>query len=145
MEHRMAMAHLVGLGVVAMAAAATPMAVAEASGVALGPQPVHVALPLPADRTARVAGRHLKLELTALSARAQPGVLYRVTLEGSGQPLGYLNFLNVVTGGPASFSFDLDPSVVARAGPSLAVVIAPQGAPDPAAHPVVGKIAVTAY
>lgn len=129
------------------AAPAAPTALARGGPVMLGAAPVRLELPVsPALRDKAASGGRLRLALGQLSAAAQPGVLYRVSLEGDpGPTLGHINFYNVVTGGPAEFSFDATQAVAraAKAG-RVVVVISPEGPPDPNARAGIGRIEIFA-
>lgn len=129
------------------AAPSASTALAHGGPVALGADPVRLELPIsPALRDKAVSGGRLRLELGQLSAAAQPGVLYRVSLEGDpGPALGHINFYNVVTGGPSEFSFDATEALsrAAKAG-RVVVVISPEGPPNPDAGAGVGRIEIFA-
>lgn len=109
--------------------------------VALGAAPARLSVEVPA----RKAGESATLTLTDLKAEAQPGVLYRVQVGGTDGPVvGHVNFFNVVTGGPASFSFEAGPALDRLApGRAVEVVLTPEGPPDPNAKAVVGSVSLT--
>ncbi|EJL30371.1 hypothetical protein PMI01_03148 [Caulobacter sp. AP07] len=137
------------IGVTACAAApAAPTALARGGPVALGAAPVRLELPLsPALRDKAASGSRLRLALGQFTAAAQPGVLYRVSLEGDpGPALGYVNFYNVVTGGPTEFSFEAtEPLARAAKAGRVVVVITPVGTPNPDAGAGIGRIEVFAH
>jgi hypothetical protein len=133
--------------VLVMAVAPASVVLAQGGPLALGAQPASITLPLPADALARINGRRIKLTLGALSAQASPAVLYRVSVESPAHSLGYINFYNVVTGGPASFSFDVDPSLIRESvvKGQVTVILTPQGAVQNDAHATVGKVSFLTY
>ncbi|KRA59393.1 hypothetical protein ASD79_11965 [Caulobacter sp. Root655] len=136
------------IGVTACAAApAAPTALARGGPVALGAGPVRLELPVsPALRDKAASGSRLRLVLDQLTAAAQPGVLYRIGLEDDpGPALGHINFYNVVTGGPAEFSFEAtEPLARAAKAGRVVVVISPVGTPNPDARAGIGRIEVFA-
>ncbi len=129
------------LAVLAASGCAGEGGASEPGRAALGAAPTSLSVQVPA----RKAGEPAMLVLSDLSTNAQPGVLYRVQLGGkSGPTVGYVNFFNVATGGPASFSFEAGAALDRLpAGRPVEVVITPEGAPDPAARPVVGKVSLS--
>ena len=109
-------------------ASAVPSMQVLASGgpLDLGKGPASLTL---APASGAAAGA-LRLVLSDLQAKAPPGVLYRVEAASEGQTavLGYLNFFNAASGGPATFSFAL-PRTFAGGRP-VRVTVSPQGEPQ---------------
>ena len=129
-----------------MAAAAAPVRLAEAGPLELGAAPTRIALAAPAGVFAAAAGRRARLVLSGLSAQAQPGVVYRVSLNDPASSVGYINFYNVVTGGPSSFSFDAEKALIYAAEHGrITVILSPMGSAKPDARATIGKIAFLAY
>jgi hypothetical protein len=119
-------------------ASAVPPRLVLASGgpLDLGKGPASVTL-APASGA---AGGALRVVLSDLQAKAPPGVLYRVEAASDGQSavLGYLNFFNAASGGPATFSFALPHSFVG--GRPVRVTVSPQGEPQADAAARVGHL-----
>ncbi len=133
----------------ALSAVGCPLSVDrfETGPVRLGVSPERIALiPPPGLRAAAAKGASLVLVFDRLSADRQPGVLYRVELEGAAQPLGHLNLYNVVTGGPAEFRFPIPPNAF-PGGPlppgPLIVIVTPESTPDPDAHVLLGRVTLS--
>ncbi|MDQ0466967.1 hypothetical protein QO010_004764 [Caulobacter ginsengisoli] len=135
----------------ALSAAGDPSAAesAESGPVRLGAEPARIALtPPPGLRAAAARGASLILVLDRLSADRQPGVLYRVEIEGAAQPLGHLNLYNAVTGGPAEFRFPLPANsfpggALPPPGKPLIVIVTPESAPDPDARVLLGRVTLS--
>lgn len=125
-------------GAACSGAAPDPPAQASAGPIALGAGRARIVLTVPAG----LAGRPAALTLDRLSADRQPGVLYRVELEG-GPVLGHFNLYNAVTGGPAVFRFTIPAGALPPEGQPLAVIVTPQSPPDPAANVRLGRIVLT--
>jgi hypothetical protein len=125
---------LVALGAVfaathafARPSAGSPMKILASAGpLDLGVAPASVTL-APAAGAAPGA---LRVVLADLQAKTPPGVLYRVEAASDGQTamLGYLNFYNAASGGPATFSFALPRSFAS--GRPVRVTVTPQSEPQ---------------
>lgn len=128
--------------------------------VALGPAPVRVVLAVSsADRAALVraagAGKAL-LRLSHLSARAQPGVVWRVyvglpedTEPDEARGVGTVNFFNVVAlaGGRPKADQPLDFAIGRQLGnltgeEGVAVTFVAEGAPAPGSDATIGRIEI---
>jgi hypothetical protein len=117
---------------------------AEIGPVRLGAGPERIALDVPPNLRQAVAnGATAVIVIDRLAADRQPGVLYRVEIEGAAQPLGHLNLYNAVTGGPAEFRLALPAGALPPEGKPLIVIITPESAPDPDAHPLLGRVVLT--
>jgi hypothetical protein len=117
---------------------------AEAGPVRLGAGPARIALTIPPGlRQAVAGGASAVLVIDRLTADRQPGVLYRVEIEGAAPPLGHLNLYNAVTGGPAEFRFPLPTGALPPEGKPLIVIVTPESAPDPDARVLLGRVALT--
>jgi hypothetical protein len=121
-------------------APAVPPRLVLASGgpLDLGKGPASVTL-APASGAAAGAGA-LRVVLSDLQAKAPPGVLYRVEAASDGHTavLGYLNFFNAASGGPATFSFALPRTF--GGGRPVRVTVSPQGEPQADAAARVGHL-----
>lgn len=121
----------------APAPAPPPMRVLASGGpLDLGKGPASVTLaPAPG-----AAGGSLRVVVSGLQAKAPPGVLYRVEAASDGRTtvLGYLNFFNAASGGPATFSFALPRSFAD--GRPVRVTVSPEGEPQANAAARVGHL-----
>jgi tyrosinase len=94
--------------------------------------------------------RKAYLVLEDLSANAQPGVLYKVSIKGRSEPVGTFNFFNAVTHGvehqppPASYSFEVTDLVksgaINSADKLIPTLIEPIGTAQRDAQPKVGSL-----